>query len=460
MPALGGAERKVAEGYFALHDLFTRTIAWSPDGRFLVAAESKSPDTPTFLSLVNVETGQKIRLTTPPEAKTSDANAAFSPDGRTLLFTRCSAQCGLYVLKLALNYQALGKAAPLKQVGQDIEGAVWTPDGKDIIYSLYRDDGDASIMRARAEPGAKPVRLTFAGEVPFWPFSLAISQHGNRLAYAEILYYAQIGQVGPGKPASIFSPSTRLEFSPQYSPDGKRVVFASNRSGAMQIWTCNSDGANPIQVTHFDSGFSGSPRWSPDGRSIAFDHEIKGGWGIFVTAYDGSEVRKLTPDQGLEIIPSWSADGKWIYYASNRTNRFEVWKAIAKGGQGVQVTHNGGYTAFESTDGRSLYYTKLGSGLWRLPLQGGKEEPLLAVAIGREFAVTKNGVYYMPVHRPHTAGSVLFHSFATGKEQEIAVLNMDEAQDGGLTVSRDRKTILFTSLLRADGNVMVVDNFH
>ena len=263
----------------------------------------------------------------------------------------------------------------------------------------------------------------------------------------------------PGKAAAILSPSTRLNLRPQYSPDGKRVVFASTRSGVVEIWVCNSDGGNPMQVTHFDSGFSGSPRWSPDGGSIAFDHEGNQGWRIFVIANDGSEVRKLTADDTTENIPSWSADGKWIYYASNRTGRFEVWKAPVKGGKGIQVTRNGGYTAFESTDGQSLYYTKHGSaGLWKLSLHGGNEEQILPADLGREFAVTNDGIYYIPVHRPHL-GSVLLHSFATGKEQEIASLSMDEADDGGLTVSPDHTSILFSALLRADGNVMVVDNF-
>lgn len=101
MPALGGAERKIADGYFALRDLFTRRIAWSPDGQFLAAAEGTSANAPTFLSLIKVETGEKVRLTTPPEAKTSDMNPTFSLDGRKLLFTRCGeAKCGLYVLQL------------------------------------------------------------------------------------------------------------------------------------------------------------------------------------------------------------------------------------------------------------------------------------------------------------------------------------------------------------------------
>lgn len=459
IPALGGAARKIAEGYFAKDDLFTRTISWSPDGRFLALAESNTPEAPTFLSLLKVETGEKLRLTTPPDTSTSDINPAFSPDGRKLLFTRCNADCGLYLLNLAKDYRSIGKPAPLKQVGQDIEGAVWTANGRDIVYSLYKADWDASLMRVRAEAGAQPERLAFTGELPFAPFSLAIAPRANRLAYAAILYYVQIWQVAPGKAPRSFASSTRLDFSPEYSPDGKRVAFASNRSGAVEIWACNSDGQNPVQITHFDSGYSGTPRWSPNGRSIAFDRRLKQGWGIFVTASDGSQVRKLTSDDVLETIPGWSADGKWIYYASNRTNRFEIWKAPASGGKGIQVTRNGGYTAFESTDGQSLYYTKQRlPGLWVLPLRGGKEKLLLAADVGREFAVTEDGIYYLPVHLPNAVRSVRFHSFATGKEQEVALLNVDDAESG-LTVSPDRKSILFTAGLRDGTNVMIVDNF-
>ena len=56
-----------------------------------------------------------------------------------------------------------------------------------------------------------------------------------------------------------------------------------------------------------------------------------------------------------EVIPSWSLDSNWLYYASNRTGHFEIWKAPAKGGNAIQVTRNGGWNAFESYDDKSLY---------------------------------------------------------------------------------------------------------
>ena len=82
-----------------------------------------------------------------------------------------------------------------------------------------------------------------------WP---AIAQRGNRLVYEEDLDDVDIWQVQPGKPQSSFASSTWDEDSPQYSPDGKRVAFSSCRSGSEQVWVCDGDGGNPVQLTRFD----------------------------------------------------------------------------------------------------------------------------------------------------------------------------------------------------------------
>ena len=64
--------------------------------------------------------------------------------------------------------------------------------------------------------------------------------------------------------------STELEWGPQFSPDGKRIAFESDRSGPQEIWVANPDGTHAIQLTHFGR-HSGSPSWSLDGRWISFD---------------------------------------------------------------------------------------------------------------------------------------------------------------------------------------------
>jgi Tol biopolymer transport system component len=314
-------------------------------------------------------------------------------------------------------------------------------------------------MRVRVDSGTQAQQLTLRHDIPAISLYPSIAPRGNRLAYTAELVNVQIWQVRPGEAPRNFGLSSGMDVTPQYSPDGKRIVFASDRSGFHQIWISDSDGGNPNQLTHFDEGDSGTPRWSPDGRSIVFDHWLKDGWRIYVMSADGTHIRRVTPENFFEAIPSWSGNGKWIYYTSDRTGRFEIWKAPAQGGKGVQITQHGGYTVFECPVRKSLFYTKPQTpGIWSLDLETGEEQLVLPSGGGeREFAVMPDGIYYLTPPRPDGIRSVRFHRFATGKEEEIASINVETFE--GLAVSPDRHAILFTAAVQFASNVMVVDNF-
>jgi Tol biopolymer transport system component/DNA-binding winged helix-turn-helix (wHTH) protein len=460
IPALGGAERKVTQGQFTYYvegsneGMIDDRVTWSPDGRFLAVSERQAQKDSSSLSLISVENGDRLVLTKPPNAQTWDADPVFSPDGRLLLFTRHTGAYhgGLYLLDLAAGYRPTGDPR-LLETG-NIDGATWTANGSEIIYAAADDFGeDEHLMRIPARAGSQPDRLTVTGDQA-WP---AIAQRGNRLVYVENLDDVDIWQVQPGKPQSSFASSTSGEDSPQYSPDGKRVAFSSNRSGSQQVWVCDGDGGTPVQLTRFDRGPSGTPRWSPDGRWIAFDHQTEQGWQIYVMAADGGQSRRLTQDEGDSVIPSWSGDGRWIYYSNNQGERYEIWKRASRGGQAIQVTRNGGWIAFESIDRESLYYEKyLSHGLWMLPLRGGEEKKVLESVARRNFAVVDDGIYYMPDPAADGSTTVRFRSFRTAQDKEIARVR-DVYQ--GLAVSPDRKTILFSAYSRSGTNVMVVDHF-
>ncbi len=79
-----------------------------------------------------------------------------------------------------------------------------------------------------------------------------------------------------------------------------------------------------------------------------------------------------------EVRPSWSGNGRWIYFGSDRTGTWQVWKLPSEGGPAVQVTRKGGREAFESPDGKSVYYHKRDvPGIWRVPVEGGEEAQVL-----------------------------------------------------------------------------------
>jgi Tol biopolymer transport system component len=104
-------------------------------------------------------------------------------------------------------------------------------------------------------------------------------------------------------PEQFIASSSFRDVFPQYSPDGRRIAFYSNRTGLNQIWTCNSDGTQPVQLTLMTGTTTGTPRWSPDGKWISFDSNSRGNWQIYVVAAGGgmplprTSAEILSPDR-------------------------------------------------------------------------------------------------------------------------------------------------------------------
>jgi TolB protein len=112
---------------------------------------------------------------------------------------------------------------------------------------------------------------------------------------------------------------------PMLSPDGRALVFHSNRTGRRAIWIAKADGSEPhILFDHPDIGTDpGTAAWSPDGKSIVFgmrpaDATLESESEVYVMAADGGSLRRLTTAPGDDSHPHWSADGKRIFFNSAR----------------------------------------------------------------------------------------------------------------------------------------------
>lgn len=467
VPALGGSERKVA-------DVFPyRTLApgnsqyYSPDGKFLAIADKTSQDEPFSLFLLSIETGEKQKLTTPPAGTVGDSYPAFSPDGKTLAFMRSSssATTDLYLLPLSG-----GKPQQLTFDNTSVNGLAWTADGKEIVFASRRGSSIFNLWRIAVSGGA-PERLPAIGQNVVSP---AVSPQGSYLTYTQALDETNIWRMaldatGKGGLATSLISSTLADNGPDYSPDGQKIIFASSRSGDFGLWVCDRNGANPMPLIESGPYLTGTPRWSPNGQWIAFDSRAsdpdpKGNADIYVINADGGQPRRLTEDPAEDITPSWSRDSKWVYFGSTRSGSMQIWKIPGAGGQAQQVTQQGGFEGFESLDGQYFYYSKGRAvpGIWRIPVGGGEETLVLDhhnAGYWRLWAVTEKGIYFATANAP-SQPIIEFFNFANGKITHIATLDKPISRsDPGITISPDRRWLLFAQMDQSGSDIMLVDNF-
>ena len=468
IPSLGGPERKIAD---TVADNSTFIFSWAPpylswsaDSKYLVTTDRASPGEPLSLFVLSVVTGEKRRLTTPPATALGDGNPAISPDGRTLAFVRIASHGNpqLYVLPLSEDYKSAGDERHLDLSQPSVLSPVWTADGQEIVCFVGQRWGEARLWRVPLSSSEKPQPLPSVGKDDSQP---AISRQGDHFVYSQWtadldIWRAEVSSRGGGvSPPMKLIASTRWDTAAQYSPDGSKIVFASDRSGYNEVWLSNADGSNPVQLTTLESS-SGYPGWFPDGRRIVFDSTKEGHFDVYTTDITTLVPHRLTTESGDDLTPSVSHDGQWIYFASRRTGRLEVWRMRAEGGEAVQVTHKGGWAPKESPDGKVVYY-KLPDSLdvWKVAIDGGEETRVLGPLA--EFAVTAEGIYFIEIgirlYVGTTGNSLKFFSFAKGTTEKVADVKLNPLS--GLSVSSDGRYVLFSQIDPFVSDLMLVENF-
>jgi eukaryotic-like serine/threonine-protein kinase len=372
-----------------------------PDGNLFVYARKVGDQSRLFLQQVGGGTAQDLL----PNSFEDDSQPAVSPDGQQIAFRSERDGGGIFVMEL------MGGA--VRRVTDFGFNPAWSPDGTEILCATERVDSPlirrhtSHIYRVDLATGQRRLVPTGDAVQPSW------SPHGFRIAYWGILPSGQrvIWTVPEGGgEADQVTPGTSIDWNPVWSPDGRFLYFASDRSGVTSLWRLPIDELSgrvqgePEPVTASGQAsmlFS----FSRDGRRILFtDHETRtalekvsfdpasgsvaspaamitqtsnriatldvsrdGHWLVYQTSIpqedlfiihsDGTGLRQLTNDEFNDRQPRWSPDGTRIAFYSNRGGKYEIWTIRADGSQLEQaavIPDRRAYHPIWSPDGRWL----------------------------------------------------------------------------------------------------------
>ncbi len=262
--------------------------AFSPDGREIAFSMSGS----IWKIRIGETTAQE--LTANP---TYDSDPVFSPDGRRLVYTADDHGRSINLMLLDL---ATGESTPLTRGSHLNLDPAFSPDGKRLAYVSTAPDGWFNLFVMPMEDGrpGSPTRLTADNNYP-----------------RDRLYF--------GAPD--------LHIQPAWSPDGREILCVSNRAiplGSGAVWRIpvEPDAMRRAQmILREETLFRTRPQWSPDGKRILYSsHRGAQFTNLYVLPAAGGEPYQMTFGDWDHFEPRWSADGEWIVYVSNRGGLSEL----------------------------------------------------------------------------------------------------------------------------------------
>lgn len=454
--AVGGMERKVANA--GTH------VGWSADSRSVfVRALCPGSAVVSCIDQVRIDTLER-RLIARDAGRFS-----VSPDGKTLAYVRRERPD---VDDIYLAPISGGPAKRLTRLHSYVGGVDWAPDGRSLIYSGVATATGPRLWRlsVSGSAGAGEALTAGQGEAADLP-SVARTARGEtiRVAYQGekwnvSLRLVELQPSGPTQPVGVATPlanqTVSIDCGGAFSPDGLRYVFRSFRTGQMRFWIVGRDGSGLRPFTSLNVVAGRSNAWSPDGTRIVFDWVgPDGNDDIYIGDVAGGEPVRLTTDPSVDYLASWSPDGQWIYYASDRSGSTQIWKMPVSGGSPTRVTSGFGIEPYPSPDGQFIYYvTCLPGGpcpLKRVPVDGGPETIVLDRVVVGAWSINTKGIYFL--NREEGKDWLDVFDPVTSKRVRLGSLPFSSNHCRFMSVSPDGRFLIGNHVDRFEANLGLVE---
>jgi eukaryotic-like serine/threonine-protein kinase len=328
VPLIGGEPRRLARN--------AGPTAWSPDGRSI--AFTRDLGQRSALIVIPADGGEERVLV---ERQGTLRDVAWSPDG-----TRIAVEEAARVN--TIGHRVLGtvdvKSGTFREfhrfpAGSVASGVRW--DGDDAFVFAY-----SPTQAARGEVVLE--RLTLGSATPRPVFSFTSLPTRVEVAGPGALVFDGGGahqnlfELGDGKALGhALTGGPTVDRQPAFSPDGRRVVFSSDRSGSLDLWSLEvATGA--VRRLTFDAADDWDPQWTPDGKHLIWSSNRAGHFEVWIAESDGTGARQVTSDGVDAENPTMSADGSWIVYSSGNSAAPGIWK-IHPDGSGAKLLLAGNF---------------------------------------------------------------------------------------------------------------------
>jgi Tol biopolymer transport system component len=217
-----------------------------------------------------------------------------------------------------------------------------------------------------------------------------------------------------------------------------------------------------MQLTQLNQSTTHAPRWSPAGEQIAFMSQTDGQADVYVIDASGGVPKRISTGATHEVWPSWSVDGGHLYYASDQSGSWQIWKQAVTDGEAEQVTREGGYKSQVSGDGATLFFSKPDStGIWRLDLLTGAEQKVVD-ADAFHWDVTDQALYFVTQKERIIHFEVNRLDLETDAIREVTTLTtlpMASFSRWGFAVSKNESWIVYAQVDKAESDVMLMEPF-
>jgi Tol biopolymer transport system component len=425
---------------------------WSPDGKEIVYRQCpQAPPDGCPLFAISVDSSQ-IRSLTEQHPHTSDFSPAWSPDGKFIAFARFTSMAGadLYVIPAS--------GGPPKRVTDEshtIRGVTWAPDSQSLVFGSNRS-GVYSLWRVSLRDGAiSPVYSTGASAL-----EPAISKDGSLMVYTDASVNMSVWCFDVKEKTNrriITSP--RQNQNAAWSPDGKRIAFASNRLGSWQVWMADADGAKAAQLTNLRDTVVGIIRWSPDGARLAVEAQQQGHNLVYIVPLASGQAAPLQTNIPEPRLLNWSHDGSAVYFVSAGGGNQRLWKMPAAGGQAERVLDGNFSDLVEAPDGKSLFVDdNQADGVQQVELSSGLVHAvpgLEDIRPDRWWAVVSTGIYFFD--NSDGEPGLFSYSFANRKITRLLAVGRDlPLPTPSFSVSADGRYVIYTRTDEATSSLMAV----